>query len=210
MARYSIERSLKAPKGRLKEAFGDRAPKMRIVAAKMDRNAKVDGSVFVTEAAKQKKKAAQPKDQLTIKVSFPAVLEHSIKDMISSIVEGLTLNGFEPTGIDMRTGFGLILAELGVEDWQTVLEAMLPMDQYEDIIDRTEVLAVDRENALNPPAPAPTQAGAPGSEGPAGAAPHPPGPRKPHPKRTGASEAMLQRAVIALEKASEKLRSRAA
>ena len=128
-------------------------------------------------------------------------------------MEAATLNGFEATGIDERTAVGLLLAELGVEDWQTVLEAMYPMDQYEDVRDRTELLAIDRENAINaPPPPPPVQPGSPGTEGPAGAAPHPPGPRKPHPKRTGGTQeaAKLDRAVKALLKASEALRTRRA
>jgi hypothetical protein len=45
----------------------------------------------------------------------------------------------EATGIDERTAIGLLLAELGVEDWQKVLEAMYPMDQYEEVQDRTDL-----------------------------------------------------------------------
>ena len=110
--------------------------------------------------------------------------------------------------------FGLMLAELGVEDWQTVLEAMYPMDEYEDVVDRTELLAVNRENALNaPPPPPPVQPGSPGTEGPAGAAPHPPAPRKPRPRRIHADSnanesATLERAVKALLKASEALKAK--
>ncbi len=110
---------------------------------------------------------------------------------------------------------GLLLSELGVDDWQTVLEEMYPADEYEDVVNRTDLLKVNQENALNapPPPPAP-QPGAPGSEGPAGAAPHPPMARKPHPKRISAGEAAsgarLERAVKALVKASEALRAKRA
>ena len=176
LAQYSIDRSTKAPKGKLYEA----------------------------------RKAKKPAKEPTIKVSFPAVLEHDMAQRIAAIVEATTLNGFEPTGIDERTSIGLMLAELGVEDWQTVLEAMYPMDEYEDVVDRTELLAVNRENALNaPPPPPPVQPGSPGTEGPDGAAPHPPAPRKPRPKRISAGEsATLERAVKALLKASEALKAR--
>ena len=79
---------------------------------------------------------------------------------------------------------------------------MYPADEYEDVIDRTELLKVNQEQALNPPEPA-----QPGMEGPAGAAPHAPMPRKPRPKRVTAGEAAsgarLERAVKALVKASE-------
>ena len=173
----------------------------------------IDRSVMAPKGRlHEARKARKPAKEPIITVSFPAVLEHDIAKMVSAIVEAATLNGFEATGIDERTAVGLLLAELGVEDWQTVLEAMYPMDQYEDVQDRTELLAVNQDNALNaPPPPPPVQPGSPGTEGPAGAAPHPAGPRKPHPKRINAGEsAKLDRAVKALLKASEALKSRRA
>ena len=173
----------------------------------------IDRSVMAPKGRlHEARKARKPAKEPTITVSFPAVLEHDIAKMVSAIVEAATLNGFEATGIDERTAVGLLLAELGVEDWQTVLEAMYPMDQYEDVQDRTELLAVNQDNALNaPPPPPPVQPGSPGTEGQAGAAPHPAGPRKPHPKRVSAGESeKLDRAVKALLKASEALKSRRA
>jgi hypothetical protein len=176
MARYVVERSAKAPKGKLYEVS---------------------------------KAAGKPQDkEIKITVSFPSVLEHSMKESVSAIVEAMTLNGFESTGIDQRTGFGLLLAELGVENAQDVLEAMLPEDEYEDLIDRTEQLAFEKEQALTPPPPPASQPGGTGTEGPAGAAPHVPSPRKPRPKRVEA--ATLERAVAALVKASEALKVRRA
>ena len=173
----------------------------------------IDRSVMAPKGRlHEARKARKPAKEPIITVSFPAVLEHDIAKMVSAIVEAATLNGFEATGIDERTAVGLLLAELGVEDWQTVLEAMYPMDQYEDVQDRTELLAVNQDNALNaPPPPPPVQPGSPGTEGQAGAAPHPAGPRKPHPKRVSAGESeKLDRAVKALLKASEALKSRRA
>ena len=173
----------------------------------------IDRSVMAPQGRlHEARKARKPAKEPIITVSFPAVLEHDIAKMVSAIVEAATLNGFEATGIDERTAVGLLLAELGVEDWQTVLEAMYPMDQYEDVQDRTELLAVNQDNALNaPPPPPPVQPGSPGTEGQAGAAPHPAGPRKPHPKRVSAGESeKLDRAVKALLKASEALKSRRA
>ena len=173
----------------------------------------IDRSVMAPKGRlHEARKARKPAKEPIITVSFPAVLEHDIAKMVSAIVEAATLNGFEATGIDERTAVGLLLAELGVEDWQTVLEAMYPMDQYEDVQDRTELLAVNQDNALNaPPPPPPVQPGSPGTEGQAGAAPHPAGPRKPRPKRVSAGESeKLDRAVKALLKASEALKSRRA
>lgn len=67
-----------------------------------------------------------------IKVFFPAVLEHDIAAMVGAIVNGTTLDGKTPAGtIDIKTAARLILRELGVEDFETVVEAMYPEDGYD-------------------------------------------------------------------------------
>lgn len=87
---------------------------------------------------------------ITITIKFPAVLEHDIKTMVEAIVAGTTLNGFAPAGtIDLRTATGLILAELGVEDVDQVLDAMFPDGEYDP-----------REDTV-PPTPEPPIGGAP-------------------------------------------------
>lgn len=64
---------------------------------------------------------------LTITVKFPSILEHDIPQMISAIVQGATLGGFDLGGTaDMKTVAMLVLSELGVEDPVKVFEAMYP------------------------------------------------------------------------------------
>lgn len=175
---WALSRSLMAPKGRLREAV----------------------------QARGKKPAAQ--DLTAVKVTFPAVLEHDITARVAAIAEAMTLNGFEPTGIDMRVGCKLLLEELGVEDAQTVIEAMFPTEEYDELVDRTPLLKAENEAAIeqakNPPQP--------GMEGPGGAPPMKPQPRKPHaqklnaqpPSPSKASEAQIAKAVIVLKQALER------
>jgi hypothetical protein len=64
---------------------------------------------------------------ITITVKFPSILEHDIPQMISAIVQGVTLGGFDLAGTaDMKTVAMMILAELGVEDPNAVFGAMYP------------------------------------------------------------------------------------
>lgn len=153
---------------------------------------------------REAKKTAKP---ITIDVKFPSILEHDITSRVAAIVEALTLNGFEATGIDEKTGVGLLLEELGVEDVQAVLEVMYPDKASGDSQgydpDRTKL-------PPEPPPPAPGTAPAPGEPG-AGAPPVAPKPRTAHPKRTGgaqASEAVVARAVGELRKALVKLQEK--
>jgi len=176
---YAIQRSAKAPKGKLREA--------RAAKAKQP-------------DAKTAKDGAQ-----TVKVTFPAVLEHDITQRVAAIAEAMTLNGFECTGIDLRVGCRLLLEELGVEEAPTVIEAMFPEDEYNILVDRTPELKAEQEMALNPPMPG--MAGPPGLPAP----PKTPQPRNPRAQKVGAglpsvakaSEAQLARAVSVLKRALE-------
>lgn len=128
-------------------------------------------------------RATNPKaQQSTISVVFPSILEHDILSQIQAIVAAATLGGFECTGIDERIAIGLLMQELNVEDWQTVLEVMYPEDEYEDLMDRTKLLKVQQDAALEPPPPpgaAPGPMGAqPPDQDPTGT-PMPPKPAAP-------------------------------
>lgn len=70
-----------------------------------------------------------------VEVKFPSILEHDVEKRVSAIVDSMTLKGKSVTGIDEKTGVGLLLAELGVEDVQAVQDAMYPEKSYEQ--DRT-------------------------------------------------------------------------
>ncbi len=165
-----------------------------------------------------RKRAVKPaKKEVTIKVVFPSILEHDIGEQINAIIAAATLNGFQCTGIDERVAIGLLLQELQVEDWQDVLELMYPEDEYEDLMDRTPLLAKQEEDALNPPELA--QPGVGGNTGvptppavddknPSTAAqPQAPKARTAKPKRVTPHESVqLNRAVAALQRAAAALK----
>lgn len=66
----------------------------------------------------------------TVDVAFPPILEHDIKEVLTAIVAGGTLNGYAPAGtMDMRTLSRLVLTALEVEDVDELLNAMYPDDE---------------------------------------------------------------------------------
>lgn len=138
---------------------------------------------------------------VTIKVDFPAILEHDITSRVAAIVESMTLNGFECSGIDEKVGVGMLLAELGYEDWPQLIDDMYP-EKGKNGYDP------DRTVEDEPPLPAIPKDAAPGTPGLAqapgqqqGAPPQEPAPRKPHPKRIQPKEAVIVRAVAELRRA---------
>lgn len=67
-----------------------------------------------------------------IRVEFPAILEHNIKESIEAIVAATTLNGDAPAHtIDIKTAARLLMRELGVENVDVVLDAMYPDATYD-------------------------------------------------------------------------------
>jgi hypothetical protein len=197
---YALERSLTAPKGRLREAWGGKKRLIRFERGKAFTEA---------DRAKKGKKPDGPDARdgaIAVRVTFPAVLEHDITQRVAAIAEALTLNGFEATGIDVRVGVKLLLEELGVEDAQTVIEAMFPEDEYDELVDRTPLMKAENEAAIKQAEQPP-----PGAEGPGGMPPLGPSPRKPHaqklnaqpPSPSKASEAAINRAVVVLRRALE-------
>jgi len=110
---YVLDRSRKAPSGRLREAEGTSA------------------------------------QRITVTVDFPNILDHDGESRVNQIVQAMTLDGKPVIGIDEKTGVGLLLSELGVEDVETVIAAMYPDPSY----------SMDRTAEPEPqPQPQPTQA----------------------------------------------------
>ncbi len=140
-------------------------------------------------------------DPITIDIKFPSILEHDITSRVTAIVDAMTLNGFETTGIDEKTGVGLLLEELGVEDVQTVLDAMYPEKPKGDSLGYDP----DRTKPEPEPEPVDPTGAVPGAKG---AAPVAPKPKTAKPKRTSPKEAEIARAVSELRKALVKLQER--
>jgi len=125
---YALSRSLRAPKGKLREAF---AKLQGISASEFNPE-----SVFIEASGRpitkqQTDTEADTARKITIDVKFPDIMSHNIKDRIAAITQALTLDGKQPIGIDVRVGTGLLLSELGIEDVEKVLQAMYPEDEYE-------------------------------------------------------------------------------
>ena len=167
IGQYALSRSLKAPKGKLREAVAKRwgclpsevdpskvliettprkmagavsiklseRKEVRKVVTPDSQSAAGQGPIKadLSEAGRTAKE--QQKEKITIDVKFPDILEGGIGERIDAIVHAMTLDGKTPTGIDEKTGMGLLLSELGVENVQEVLEAMYPEETYE--MDRT-------------------------------------------------------------------------
>ena len=158
------------------------------------------------EAFNAREKAPQKAEEIVINVNWPPIVEGDIPALMGALVEAITLNGFEPTGIDEKTGIkaalSLVSAFANIEiDVEEIIEEMYPEATYKGLTDRTPLMKVQNEQALNPPAPV-----APGGETPGiGAAPHPPQARKPHPKKIDAQVESrgaireLRRALVALK-----------
>ncbi len=174
---YVLERSATAPKGRLREALaigGLTASDLRI------RLVPGENANFALVKPKEAKK--KDPGEVTIEVKFPSIIQGDELNRVSAIVDSMTLNGFECTGIDLRTGIGLLLTELGVEDVEVVLEAMFPQAEYDP--KRTDELKAAKQLKLNPP--------------------EPPGPRDPTAKRPGVSPKEA-RAIAVLTSAAKAL-----
>jgi len=206
IGREALARSLGAPKGKLREKFNGRHEDIVIDMAPL-----ASGGIIV-KAIEARKPPAPKTETITIEVRFPSILEHDIDKRVTSIVEAMTLNGFEATGLDEKTGIRLLLTELGVEDPEAVLEVMYPQADYAALLNRTEQMQKDKEDAMNPPASPPAaiipKPGEPQPQGATGAPPLAPKPRIPRGKRVAPSEAAVERAVVELRFALRKLQER--
>lgn len=81
-----------------------------------------------------------------IRVTFPPILEHDIREQIGAIVQGATLDGKEPVSITWQTTARLVLEALGVADVKAEIEAL--EDQREEQDDETNVQSPKVAEAL--------------------------------------------------------------
>ena len=199
---YVLKRSLRAPKGKLREAY---AKRQGVAASDLDPNSVEFDAVptgwkfreayphdnlgkYLHPPGGKKSLAKKKQDKATIDVKFPDILAHDITSRINAIVAAATMGNSSGqfVGIDERTAVGLCLSELGVEDVATVLEAMYPQDDYD----------ANRTAEEEPPAPVPPV--------PAPAAAEPPKPPEPAPPPTKAKESISQDPAV-IERAVQQL-----
>lgn len=117
--------------------------------------------VFITileYAIARNKRAANGKLRLAdatnhkIKVAFPPILEHDIREQMAAIVEGTTLGGKAPVAATWQTTARLVLEALGVADVDSELQAleMQRDEQAEEAAEREEQAAARKSEEQQP------------------------------------------------------------
>lgn len=202
MGRHILRQSLTAPKGKLREAIARRRgcetsavdPDSVLIEMQPVKHA-IDGSLEkLFEAARSKKRKAT--DQITISVTFPAIVEGDESARVNAIVNALTLGGNPVIGIDEKIGIEMLLSELGYEDAHELVEEMYPEQSGDDGYQRDRTVEPEPPPAPTPPA----IAAVPGNGAPAvpPAQQEPPAASKKSPLT--AREASLLRALAGLQK----------
>ena len=158
------------------------------------------------------REAAKAKSDVKITVKFPAIIEGDIPQRVSAIVESMTLNGFESTGIDKYTGVEMLLNELkafgGEFDIADIITAMKAEDAAQEKADAKAAADAAKAAASAPQL-------APGTPKPAaeplptqGAPPVAPKARTPRPKRIGTKESMVKSALGGLKQALQRMKEK--
>ena len=156
-------------------------------------------------SGKLKEAAIASQADVQIDVSFPSIREGDLAQNVAAVVEAITLNGFEPTGIDERTGVRILLNLVAsVADFDIDIEDLIGKMYPDNAAGDGEGYKIDR--TVPAPAPNPNNTPPDPNEGPAGAPPKPTGYRKPHAKHANPKEAGLTRAVIELRAALARLK----
>ncbi len=133
---------------------------------------------------------AGPQD-IDIDVAFPSILEGDLPANVQAVVQAMTLNGGEVTGIDEKTGVRILLGLVAsVADFDVDIETLVENMYPDTPKGEGEGYKVDRTIPPPEPDPALVAAGMPGAKKPA------------MPKR----EAMLMQAVRELQAAFRKLK----
>ena len=127
IAQFVLECSKSAPKGTLREALGSDAVRFQVIEC--ERRIKSDGS-WVYEAKHTDKK-------IKVRVSFPAIREGDMPVIIGAIVQAMSLGnrGGQIVGIDEKEGVKLLFEQLGVDNFQDIVDKMYPKGEYDE--DRT-------------------------------------------------------------------------
>lgn len=145
LAGVILKNSMRANSGKLRESLDRRQIKVKDVTIEMQ-PVKLSPTTLAVRPVATVYEAKPPKNgngngtKIQISVKFPAILEGDIPQRINAIVQAMTMNGFETTGIDERVGVELMLTELlsfGFEfDIKAILDSMYPLtgkDKYDPL-----------------------------------------------------------------------------
>jgi hypothetical protein len=137
---YVLQVSQGATNGKLRESKDKKV-------VEMARTTKPNGQrVYVREASQ-----SQPDDQIQIKVIFPAIREGDMPANVTAIAEAMTLGNTQGqvVGIDEKTGVMALAEELGLENYQDVLDKQYP----KKIFGKPGKPGYDPNRTLPPPKP---------------------------------------------------------
>lgn len=149
IVKFALRNSLRAPNGKVREAMERRKADLKVVDIREARRVRNhNGQWRYAEAPVRQDKP----DALEVTVTFPSIREGDIPQLVSATVEALTLGQKTGTpGIDLKTGLVHVMQLLGIEKAEEIGEEMFPESEYDP--DRTEELAAEKDQKLNPPAP---------------------------------------------------------
>lgn len=148
IAMYVLKVSAGAASGQLREALNKREIS-KVFCIEAPRKTLPNGLRVYDEAVKPKK------NEIHVRVTFPAIREGDMPTIIKAIAEAMTLDnkGGQIVGIDEREGVRLMYETLGVEELEEILDKQYPLtgkDKYDP--NRTkEPLPAPIGKALPPP-----------------------------------------------------------
>jgi hypothetical protein len=147
IAQYVLTVSKNASGGQLREALNRRYSHVEalaeVVIVERKRHMLTNGQmVYVFEKSDTRQALTEAKKKpapIQITVTFPAIREGDLPQVVKAIAEAMTLDnkGGQIVGIDEKVGIGLLYRTLGVENSEDVLEEQYPDKEYDP--DRTKV-----------------------------------------------------------------------
>ena len=131
---FAMETQIRAVNGKLREKlvkrFGPDLSGLRVVEAPSKRTTEMGRtfSTYLTEAERKAKGNPKKDNDLEITVTFPAIREGDIPQMITAVVDAMTLGnkGGQVVGIDEKEGVRKLFELAGFENAEEIVEQMYP------------------------------------------------------------------------------------
>jgi hypothetical protein len=142
---YQVRASMRAPKGRIREALQAREGKPAAVPIREAARVTLENGRRVYEELGAKKPAD---GAIEIRAEFPAIREGDLSSLVSAVVEAMTLGASGTVcGIDEKEGVRKLFDLLGIEGGDELVEQMYPEGEYDP--ERKE----DEPEPIDPAAP---------------------------------------------------------
>jgi hypothetical protein len=136
IAQYVLTVSKNAPGGQFKESLDHRKIAIKDVRIVEAPRTLVNGMMRYVNAAKRKK--TKPPNDMQLTVTFPAIREGDLPELVAAMATAMTLNnkGGQIVGIDEKAGILMMLRLLDYPDPEELVESMYPEKEYDP--DRTK------------------------------------------------------------------------